>query len=212
MQLWRPLAEQGDAVVQALLGLMYANGAGVPERIAMASREQVMRALKALINKPGTESETVAYFEEVLTGFGGMGIGAGGNRNDRGAAILLTTKLENSLQIAIERKSGTTRRHRTASFDAKIHTAYAMGLFGEGTKKNLDIIRVIRNVFAHAPRPVRFSTVEIKDACALLEMPAPVGAANDQKGTNTTGRERFRLVCERTGKALRYVPQKSTTL
>ena len=38
------------------------------------------------------------------------------------------------------------------------------------------------------------------------------GAANDQKGTNTTGRERFRLVCERTGKALRYVPQKSTTL
>ena len=179
----------------------------------MASREQVMRALKALINKPGTDSETVAYFEEVLTGFGGMGIGAGGNRNDRGTAILLATNLENSLQIAIERKSGTARKHRTASFDAKIRRAYAMGLFGEGTKKNLDIIRVIRNAFAHAPRPVRFSTVEIKDACALLEMPAPVvGAANDQKGTNTTGRERFRLVCERTGKALRYAPQKSTTL
>ena len=33
VELWRPLAEQGDAVVQALLGLMYANGAGVPERM-----------------------------------------------------------------------------------------------------------------------------------------------------------------------------------
>jgi hypothetical protein len=31
MQLWRPLAEQGDTVVQALLWLMYANDAGVPE-------------------------------------------------------------------------------------------------------------------------------------------------------------------------------------
>jgi hypothetical protein len=48
----------------------------------------------------GTESETVAYFEEVLTGFGGMGVGAGGNRNDRGGAILLATNLENSLQIS----------------------------------------------------------------------------------------------------------------
>jgi hypothetical protein len=83
---------------------------------------------------------------------------------------------------------------------------YAVGLFGEETKNNVDIIRIMRNVFAHAPSPVKFSTVEIEDACALLKVPARVGAADDQKVTNTTGRERFRLVCERTGAALRYVP------
>ena len=64
----------------------------------MASRSRVMDALKALINRPGAESETVAYIEEVLTGFGGMGVGAGGNRNDRGAALLLATNVENSLR------------------------------------------------------------------------------------------------------------------
>jgi topoisomerase IA-like protein len=92
------------------------------------------------------------------------------------------------------------------TISAKIRMGYAVGLFGEETKNNVDIIRIMRNVFAHAPSPVKFSTVEIEDACALLKVPARVGAADDQKVTNTTGRERFRLVCERTGAALRYVP------
>jgi hypothetical protein len=35
-----------------------------------------------------------------------------------------------------------------------------------------------RNAFAHAPSPVRFSTPEIEEACALLKVPARVGAAD----------------------------------
>ena len=170
------------------------------------SPSQVKSALRALINRPGAETEAVDYFQQVLPGFGGMGVGASGNRNDGGAAILLATNLENSLQLAIERKLPTAEKHRTASFAAKIHRGYTLGLFGEETKNNLDIIRMMRNVFAHAPSPVRFSTVEIENACALLKVPARVGAADDQNVSNTTGRERFRLVCERTGAALRYVP------
>ncbi len=182
---------------------------------------KVMNALRALINRPGTELETTDYFQEVLAGFGGMGVGAGGNRNDRGAALLLATNLENSLRIAIEGKLAIAEKHRAMLFEeeasplrdfaAKIRMGYAVGLFGEQTKKNLDIIRVIRNVFAHAPSPVRFSTIEIRNACALLKVPAPVGTPDKQNHTSTTDRERFRLVCERTGSALRYVPQKPTT-
>jgi hypothetical protein len=82
---------------------------------------------------------------------------------------------------------------------------------GQETKESLVIIRLIRNAFAHAPSPVRFSTPEIEEACALLKVPARVGAADDQKDTNATGRERFRLVCERIGTALRYVPKESIT-
>ena len=180
------------------------------------SPSRVKSALRALINRPGTEAEAVDYFQQVLTGFGGMGVGAGGNRNDRGVAILLATNLENSLRIAIERKLAIDAKHRTMLFEeeasplrdfsAKIRMGYAVGLFGEETKNNLDIIRIMRNVFAHAQSPVQFSTVEIEDACGLLKVPARVGAADDQNVTNTTGRERFRLVCERTGAALRYVP------
>ena len=80
------------------------------------SPSQVKSALRALINRPGTEAEAVDYFPQVLTGFGGMGVGAGGNRNDRGAAILLATNLENSLRIAIERKLAIDVKHRTMLF------------------------------------------------------------------------------------------------
>ena len=43
-----------------------------------------------------------------------MGVGAGGNRNDRGAALLLATNLENSLRIAIERKLAIAETSRNA--------------------------------------------------------------------------------------------------
>ena len=172
------------------------------------SLSEVKNALRALINRPGKEADAIAYIEEVVTGFGGMGVGAGGIRNDRGAAILLAANLESSLQIAIERKEPTA--NRTATFERKIRKGYALGLFGDETKNNLDLIRWIRNAFAHSPSPVRFSTAEIESACALLKLPAPVGKADDQG--EATGRHRFRLACERTGIALRYVPRKATAL
>ncbi len=172
-----------------------------------------MDALMAIINRPSTDSKTQDYIQEVHTGFGGMGVGADGNRNDRGAALLLVANLENSMRIAIEGKLSTAERHRAMLFDGevspfgtfsrKIRMGYALRLFGDETRSNLEIIRRIRNVFAHAPCPLHFSTVEVVNACALLKVPAPVGAAEDQKHANTTGRERFTLVCERTEVALR---------
>jgi len=36
MRIWRPLADQGDAVAQNNLGVMYANGQGVPQDYAQA--------------------------------------------------------------------------------------------------------------------------------------------------------------------------------
>ena len=36
LQEWRPLAEQGDAKIQTLVGIMYANGEGVPQDYAEA--------------------------------------------------------------------------------------------------------------------------------------------------------------------------------
>ena len=182
---------------------------------------RIKEALTTLIDRPGTESETVGYFQEVVTGFAGAGVGARGSRNDRGAALLLATIPETSLRIAIEQKLGLAEEHRPMLFEeeaaplrdfaAKIRMGYALGLFGEETKKNLDIIRAIRNVFAHAAHPVNFSTVEISNACALLTVPSPVGAEDDKKYKSVTGRERFRLVCERIGVALRHLPPKTTS-
>jgi hypothetical protein len=111
-------------------------GPKLPKAPSPSRVKSALRALRALINRPGTQPEAVDYFQEVLTGFGGMGVGAGGNRNDRGAAILLATNLENSLRIAIERKLAIDAKHRTMLFEeeasplrdfsAKIRMGYAV--------------------------------------------------------------------------------------
>jgi len=46
----------------------------------MSDMIEVKNALRALINRPGSEADAIAYIEEVVTGFGGMGVGAGGNK------------------------------------------------------------------------------------------------------------------------------------
>jgi len=179
------------------------------------SKNKVKDSLRKLINRHGTEAETLDYFQETLTGFGGMGVGVGGNRSDRGAAILLATNLETSLRMAIERKLSIQEKHRVMLFEdeaaplrdfaAKTRLGYAIGLFGDETKESLDFIRLIRNAFAHAPSPVRFSTAEITNACTFLKVPVRVGEAESHADTSVTGRERFRMVCERIAAALRYV-------
>ena len=62
----------------------------------------IVQALLALTTRPGEEAETVAYLVEVTPGFGDADVGARGSRNDRGAALLIASNLENSLRIAIE--------------------------------------------------------------------------------------------------------------
>jgi hypothetical protein len=142
---------------------------------ANPSKSQVMKGLRALLIRPGTQLEAGEYHERVSLGYGSKGVGAGRHRNDRGAALLLAANLENSLQIAIERRLAIAETHRTIlfvdeasplrRFSAKIRMGYALGLFGDGLKSNLDLVRIIRNVFAHAASPVHFSTPEVMGAC-----------------------------------------------
>jgi len=54
------------------------------------------------------------------------------------------------------------------SFYSATLLAFAMGLIDETTKKQLNLIRDIRNAFAHALRPISFKTPEIVEACEKL--------------------------------------------
>jgi len=47
------------------------------------------------------------------------------------------------------------------SFANKIIMGQAIGLYGQQTRRNLDIIRAIRNAFAHAKRPISFGDDEL---------------------------------------------------
>jgi hypothetical protein len=98
------------------------------------------------------------------------------------AVRVITVQLQ--LRIALERRLDI-EAHRNEifvieyaplrDFDAKIRMGHALGLFGPQTYEDLKLIKYIRNAFARAPSPISFSTVEIRQACDLLRIPAPVG-------------------------------------
>ena len=49
------------------------------------------------------------------------------------------------------------------NFSSKIVIGYAMGLFGPRTRADLEIIRAVRNTFAHTPGPVLFTGAGIAE-------------------------------------------------
>ncbi len=65
---WRPLAEQGDAIAQYNLGLMYANGRGVPQdyaqahlwaNLAAAQGHELARKARGLLAEKMTHAQIV---------------------------------------------------------------------------------------------------------------------------------------------------------
>jgi hypothetical protein len=62
-------------------------------------------------------------------------------------------------------------RGTLGSFGAKIDIGYAFKLFGPKTKKDLNIIRSLRNQFAHSRMPILFTTLVVKKCCDQLTYP-----------------------------------------
>jgi DNA-binding MltR family transcriptional regulator len=55
-----------------------------------------------------------------------------------------------------------------SSFSARIKVAYAIGLISESVRSDFEIIRKIRNHFAHHPRATSFSESPVREHCANL--------------------------------------------
>ncbi len=67
-----------------------------------------------------------------------------------------------------------------------------MGLFEAKIVEELQHVRVIQNVFAHAANDVSFETKEISDACGLLKVPTAFHELNDAAALNDS---RFSFGC-----------------
>jgi hypothetical protein len=138
------------------------------KRMTRDDRDSIQAALTALIDAEPTKQHYAQYIEE-----------ANAEKNDRGAAILIATNLENVLESAIIRQLqlGSKRRDLfglnspAGTFDFKVRIGHALRIFGDETRGNLDIIRSIRNTFAHAKIPIKFTEPAITKACALLIIP-----------------------------------------
>jgi hypothetical protein len=139
------------------------------------------------------------------------------DKDDRGAAILLAADVENALWSAIVRRLGIPRDRRKellgqnsplGTFYNKIILGHAIGLFGEETRFNLDLIKAIRNSFAHARLSITFATKPVADACALLKQPDEISHSgfrtrfNDKDFKLLPTSQQFQKVCEVTTRNL----------
>ncbi len=80
---------------------------------------------------------------------------------------------------------------------AKILIADTLGILGKQTFQNLNLIKHIRNTFAHAVLPIDFLTKQIADACnALVLSDTPNTFRGDPR--TSTPLERFVTICEDT--------------
>jgi hypothetical protein len=135
----------------------------------------------------------------------------------RAAAILLAADVEFSLEYAITlrlprndedtNKLLVGRDGPLSGFYSKIHLAYAMGIVGDDDLNGLNIIRRVRNAFAHAPRPIDFSAPEIRDECSKIRLVKP--PTNDDESiidSNSALRQRFTDACQQLSASIVLAP------
>jgi DNA-binding MltR family transcriptional regulator len=98
--------------------------------------------------------------------------------SDRAVIILAATLDDYAIEIALRqvlRKDESTddlfEQGPLGSFSAKIKIGFALNLFDKVTKHDLNIIREVRNGFAHDRRPLTFATPEVADMCKHLKLP-----------------------------------------
>jgi hypothetical protein len=161
-----------------------------------------LQALQHLIDEQPTHDHLLDFMAETNS-----------EKNDRGAAILMATNVENALQGAIvellvaARIKGLFRAEGAlGSFANKVQMAYAMDIFGDETKANLDIVRIVRNAFAHAKIPIKFDTIQVKEACSHLVIPKSLPPTTLRPPQpHIEGRKLFQEVCNTTAHNLSMV-------
>lgn len=97
--------------------------------------------------------------------------------SDRGAVILAGSGIEDMLEWAISNKLPGLHGEAAAiesmfgvngiagTFSNKIALAYALGLIEKETRREIDLIREMRNACAHARLAISFATPELKEVC-----------------------------------------------
>ena len=151
-----------------------------------------LRCMK-LSNRELEESDLEGLTKEVL------------HTSDRTAAIVLTAWVERELEqwivTVLPRNDPKTikklqgRDGALSSFYGKIHLGFALGVYDEVTRDNLDIIRGVRNEFAHAAQPISFETDEISSEVAKLKSVPRGDSSCPEVAALSEPRRRFTSAC-----------------
>ncbi len=134
----------------------------------MASRSKIRASIKEITNKRPAEHQICDAIDRLA------------NQSDLSAAVVSCALVEHSLQLALltyfipmngdeqMRLFDGNGTGALADFSAKIAIGYALGIYDDAIRDDLNIIKSIRNSFAHATEDLKFSTQEIADCVGLF--------------------------------------------
>ena len=125
--------------------------------------------------------EDMEYYSEFLKEFQ--------KETDRGCALvgaaLLDNQLEDTLRSFFLKCKASEELLSTygplGSFSSRIKLAYCIGAIVEPEYHELEIIRNIRNEFAHGLHGISFETQRIKDLCSNFKSDTPGDISNDPR-------------------------------
>jgi DNA-binding MltR family transcriptional regulator len=123
------------------------------------------------------------------------------NQADRGTALLASAWVDDTLATLVKSEllpdkeivEDTFRPDGAlGTFASRIKIAYLMGLIDKSTKSDLDLIRRIRNEFAHVREDIRFTSQTVKARCRELQV---ARAYERAAGPIRSYREKFLISC-----------------
>lgn len=138
----------------------------------MASRQlslaKAKQALRKYIGTGPSRDEIEVIFNQLCS-----------EHNDRTLAIFGASMVERSIELSLwtkfrylnleERRRLFGPEAPLSSFSSKIKIAYAMELCDRNISKELNLIREIRNAFAHSSKLLNFETKEVVDLCKFIK-------------------------------------------
>lgn len=102
------------------------------------------------------------------------------NQSDRGVAIVCASILDEQLKEVLSaffiendkvKKELFNTGEPLSTFSSKIKMSYYLGLITENEYKNIELIRKIRNDFAHRLTGISFKDPSVKSRCSILSIP-----------------------------------------
>lgn len=150
--------------------------------------EKYVDGIKEIIkNHPNTELakrelEKIEEFQDFRTSLM--------SETDRGSVLMAAAFIEDKLlqmlqDFMVENESIQKKIFEgngvLATFSSKIQVAYLLGLIPKNIFDDLNILRRLRNDFAHNAKPISFKTDYIKDRCEALQVVSKTALRVDTK-------------------------------
>jgi hypothetical protein len=151
----------------------------------------ILKDLRALSRQQGSVDDIAEFTKQIQN-----------EENARGSALLAATNADVALTQAIyqilrvnddDKEALVKQGAPLNNFSQRITMGRILGIYSIDTEYNLDLLREIRNAFAHAHVPITFETKEVAAAIGLfrpipLLPPYAVGAGQKAPPSDTRGR------------------------